>query len=104
MGEVFGRKEIAITGKRQITIPKFFHERLQLGETVIATLTDKGILLEPVRNRETMFQEDLKVILNDLIEDGLDGKELIEEFTKKAESHIKLIDNVANKLINDANE
>ena len=71
-------KRISVSKKRQITIPKKFYEQLNIQDEVECILKDGALVILPVR-KETEFAEE---ILKDLIDQGLSGQELLEEFKK----------------------
>jgi len=73
-------KRIRVSEKRQITIPKKFFEKLNLGDEVECFLRpDKNeIVIRPVR-QETEFAEE---ILADLIKKGYSGQNLLDEFKR----------------------
>lgn len=74
-------KRISVSKKRQITIPKRFFEKLNLGDEVECILKNGEIVIRPVR-KETEFAEE---ILKDLIKKGLSGQELLDEFKRVRE-------------------
>lgn len=72
------RKTIRITGKRQITIPQRFFEALGFGSEAVCELQDDRIVLRPARmDGEDEFAD---LLLADLIDQGLSGKELLDAF------------------------
>jgi len=73
-------KRIKVSGKRQITIPKEFYNKLNLGDEVECTIDEENgqIIIRPAI-REDYFSE---FILSDLIERGYEGKNLLNEFVK----------------------
>jgi len=91
------RKIINVTGKRQITIPLKFYEKLGFGKEVECYLTDNAVVLRPLSNTDDNFTLE---ILKDLIAQGYNGDELIEKFTERRVDIKKAI----NILINEADE
>jgi len=71
------RKIINVTGKRQITIPLKFYERLSFGKEVECFLTEDSIVLRPLSHSDDGFTME---ILKDLISQGLSGDELLARF------------------------
>lgn len=69
-------KRISVSGKRQITIPQKYFEKLNIGDEVECLMTDSEIIIRPIR-QETEFAEE---ILKDLIAKGLQGDQLLTEF------------------------
>ena len=74
---VIERKIINVTGKRQITIPLKFYERLGFGKEIECFLTDDAIVLRQLTNSDDGFTME---ILKDLVSQGLSGDELLEQF------------------------
>ena len=91
------RKIINVTGKRQITIPLRFYEKLGFGKEIECFLTDNGVLLRPLANADDNFTME---ILKDLISQGYSGNELLEKFAKQQANIKKSI----GLLINEADE
>jgi len=74
------RKIINVTGKRQVTIPLKFYEKLRLGKEVECFLTDGAIVLRPLTASEDSFTME---ILKDLIAQGYGGDELLAKFAEQ---------------------
>jgi len=74
------RKIIAVTGKRQVTIPMKFYERLSFGKEVECFLTDDSIVLRPLSSSDDSFSME---ILKDLVSQGLSGDELLVKFAEQ---------------------
>jgi hypothetical protein len=91
------RKIINITGKRQVTIPLKFYERLSFGKEVECLLTDDAIVLRPFLRSDDGFTME---ILRDLISQGISGDELLEQFAKQRTNIKKAV----GMLINEADE
>ena len=77
---VMERKIINITGKRQVTIPLKFYERLHFGKEVECYLTDDAVVLRPLSNSDDSFTME---ILKDLISQGYNGNELLAKFAEQ---------------------
>jgi bifunctional DNA-binding transcriptional regulator/antitoxin component of YhaV-PrlF toxin-antitoxin module len=72
------RKIVSITGKRQLTIPKKFYEKLGFGKEVECFIERNTLVIRPLLLDEGEFSVE---ILRDLISEGYGGEELIEKFT-----------------------
>jgi len=73
---------IKSTSKRQVTIPKSFFNILSLeqGVTFVAQLFDEGIFLVPqIRSEQSIWDEDRKAIIRQVMREKLNGEELVEE-------------------------
>ncbi|MDQ0158164.1 AbrB/MazE/SpoVT family DNA-binding domain-containing protein [Alkalibacillus salilacus] len=69
-------KHISVSKKRQITIPKYFYEKLNMGNEIICELREDEIVLRKAPNVADFSEE----ILKDLIAQGYEGQELIKAF------------------------
>jgi len=94
---VLERKIINVTGKRQVTIPLKFYERLCFGKEVECFLTDDAVVLRPFSNSDYRFTME---ILKDLVSQGYSGNELLEKFAKQHDNIKKAI----GLLIDEADE
>jgi len=73
-------KRIKVSGKRQITIPKNFFEKLNLGEEVDCIFDkDRGEIIIRPHVKDDDFSE---FILADLIDQGYAGDALLSEFKR----------------------
>jgi len=88
------RKIINVTGKRQVTIPLKFYERLRLGKEVECFLTNDSIIIRPLSSSNDNFTME---ILKDLVSQGYSGDELIEKFAQQREDIQKSIKAVINE-------
>jgi len=79
-GSVMDRKIINVTGKRQVTIPLKFYEKLRFGKEVECFLTDDAVVLRPLFTSDDGFTIE---ILKDLIVQGYTGNELLEKFSEQ---------------------
>ena len=82
------RKIINVTGKRQITIPLKFYEKLGFGKEIECFLTDDAVVLRPFLNSDDNFTME---ILKDLVSQGYNGDELLAKFAEKRASIKKAI-------------
>jgi bifunctional DNA-binding transcriptional regulator/antitoxin component of YhaV-PrlF toxin-antitoxin module len=74
------RKIINVTGKRQVTIPLRFYERLRFGKEIECVLTDNAIVLRPLSKSDDGFTME---ILKDLVAQGYSGDELLTKFAEQ---------------------
>ena len=84
-------RDIKITSKRQLTIPKAFFDYLGIEETVHAFLLDDGILLTPEK-KQTIQEGDVEIILQNVIAEGFTGDELADEFSRRVKEYNKVLD------------
>ena len=74
------RKIINVTGKRQVTIPLKFYEKLRFGKEVECFLTDDAVVLRPLSSSDDGFTME---ILKDLVSQGYSGDELLRKFAEQ---------------------
>lgn len=91
------RKIINVTGKRQVTIPLKFYERLRFGKEVECFLTDDAVVLRPLSISDDGFTME---ILKDLVSQGYSGDELLTKFAEQRNGIKKAI----SMLIDEADE
>ena len=84
-GIAIERKIINVTGKRQVTIPLRFYEKLRFGKEVECFLTDDAVVLRPLSSSDDNFTME---ILKDLVSQGYSGEQLLEKFAEQR-SNIK---------------
>jgi len=94
---VMERKIINITGKRQVTIPLKFYEKLHFGKEVECYLADDAVVLRPLSNSDDSFTME---ILKDLVSQGYNGDELLVKFAEQRANIKKAV----GLLINEADE
>ncbi|MBP1988722.1 AbrB/MazE/SpoVT family DNA-binding domain-containing protein [Paenibacillus eucommiae] len=70
-------KRVRVSSKRQITIPQKFAEQLDIKDEVEIVLRGTELIIRPVREQGDGFAD---LILEDLVEQGLTGKELVQAF------------------------
>jgi bifunctional DNA-binding transcriptional regulator/antitoxin component of YhaV-PrlF toxin-antitoxin module len=80
------RKRIRISTKRQITIPQQFFEKIGFDSEAECIFRDNELIIRPVK--ETTGGEFAEQILSDLIEQGIQGKELLIRF-KEAQKKVR---------------
>ena len=79
-------KRISITSKRQMTIPQVFFTALGFGNEAECMVQDDALVIRPVRNQSAGDFD--AQILEDLINQGYSGTELLQEF-KKAQANVR---------------
>ena len=94
---VIERKIVNVTGKRQVTIPLKFYEKLRFGKEIECFLTNDAIVLRPLTNTDDGFTME---ILKDLISQGYGGDELLSKFAEQRNNIKKAI----GLLIDEADE
>ena len=77
------RKIISITGKRQLTIPLKFYEKLGLGKEVECFIEKYGLVIRPLPQDDGAFSVE---ILKDLVSRGYSGNELVSKFTEERQN------------------
>ncbi|SDY33637.1 AbrB/MazE/SpoVT family DNA-binding domain-containing protein [Salimicrobium album] len=73
-------RRIAISNKRQITVPKEYYDYLEMDTEANIELEGNKIVITPVRETNDDFSE---FILKDLIDEGYGGDELLQEFNRR---------------------
>ena len=94
---VIERKIINITGKRQVTIPLKFYDKLRFSKEAECFLTDDAVVIRPLTASDDSFTME---ILKDLVTQGYSGDELLAKFAEQRVNIKKAI----NILINEADE
>jgi len=89
-------RQINVSEKRQITIPKRFYETLGIGREVICELRENEIVLRRVPQTEDFSEE----ILKDLVAQGFKDQDLIREFQRRKAQ----IRPAVEKLIEESNQ
>lgn len=74
------KKRIAVTGKRQITIPVAFFNQLGIEKEVDCHVQDGKLIISRAESGNN--GEFAEQILADLIAQGLEGKDLMDKFKK----------------------
>lgn len=72
-------KQISVSEKRQITIPKQFYDASGMGAEVVCELRGDEIVLRALPPTEDFSEE----ILKDLVAQGLTGEKLVREFQRQ---------------------
>ena len=105
MSDIIDRKRVAISVKRQFTIPQKYYEALGFESDAECTLLDGGIFIRPLRDDPSDFSEH---ILAELIGQGLSGHELLTQFkmqSKKVRPAIlKMITEADNEALSNRKE
>lgn len=74
-----------VTKKRQFTIPKDFFEELGMKPGKVRCILDNGrIIIEPIQS--TNFWDFSGDLLEELVNEGFEGKELVNEFKQRKET------------------
>jgi bifunctional DNA-binding transcriptional regulator/antitoxin component of YhaV-PrlF toxin-antitoxin module len=76
-GASMPKKRIAVSGKRQITLPIKFFNQVGIEAEVECYVQSGAIVIRPVKESGGEFAEQ---ILADLISQGLSGQDLLEKF------------------------
>jgi len=82
------RKIIRITGKRQVTIPLKFFEKLRFSKEAECFLTDEGVVIRPLTTSDDTSTME---ILKDLVTQGYSGDELLAKFAEQRDKIKKAI-------------
>jgi|UPI000550D89A bifunctional DNA-binding transcriptional regulator/antitoxin component of YhaV-PrlF toxin-antitoxin module len=86
---------IKVSSKKQITIPQVFYEKLGLGREVECILKGDELI---IRRHDKANDDYSDLILQDLVNQGYAGDELVKEF-RKMKARIRI---AAQELIDDA--
>lgn len=99
-------RHIKITSKRQVTIPKSFFELLALrdGDSLMAYVLEDGIFLKPYRAAETVYDQDVKKIIRQAINEGYTGEELAEEIAFRLKEYENFLKRRVQEFENDIAE
>lgn len=73
-------KRISVSSKRQISIPKEFHDHLNISDEVTVELVGDHLVITPIRESMADFSDE---ILADLVKEGYVGEQLILEFKRR---------------------
>lgn len=72
-------KKIAVSSKRQITIPLEFFKSLNIEDEVECYMEEGKIIIKPIVEEGEMAE----FILKELVEEGYTGTKLLEEFRRR---------------------
>ncbi|MGG0476199.1 AbrB/MazE/SpoVT family DNA-binding domain-containing protein [Priestia aryabhattai] len=100
LGEIREYRDIKITSKRQLTIPKAFFDHLQIDETVHAYLLDDGIIIKPAK-KKTVQEEDIEAIVRNVLKEGYVGDDLANEIAHRIKKYNELLDRRIAQFEND---
>ena len=73
------KRRVRISSQRQLTIPKEFYTEMNLADEAMIEFTGKEIIIRSAEQEIVDFSTD---ILKDLVAKGIEGEELIGEFTR----------------------
>lgn len=93
-------RDIKITSKRQLTIPKAFFDYLEMEETVHAFLLDDGILIKP-EQKKPIEEMDIEAILRNVMSEGYSGDELTDEFARRVKEYNMVMNRRINGFLDD---
>ena len=80
------KKRVSISSKRQFTIPQKFYTMLGFGNEAECVVRNNELVIRPIKmENSSAFAEQ---ILADLIKQGYEGEELLQEF-KKAQANVR---------------
>ncbi|HHU83300.1 MAG TPA: AbrB/MazE/SpoVT family DNA-binding domain-containing protein [Firmicutes bacterium] len=91
------KKRISVSPKRQITIPLQFYNKLGIDSEVECFVKDGALVIKPVHEIDQTFAAE---ILDDLVEQGFQGKELVAKFKEATGRFRKAVE----KMIEEADE
>lgn len=91
-----GLKYASVSSKRQISIPKAFYDKLGIQDEVTMELKNDRIVIKPVKDHSEDFSEE---ILSDLIQEGYDKSEILEEFKKRKKKIRPAINRIAEETL-----
>jgi len=94
-------RDIKITSKRQLTIPKSYFDALNIEDEVQAYLLDDGIFLKPVRNKETLQEKDIQSIVRKVLAEGLAEEELAKELARRINEYNRLLADRVHEFMED---
>ena len=100
LGVIREYRDVKITSKRQLTIPKAFFDYLGMENTVHAVLLDDGILIKPTQ-KKSVQEADVEAILQKVISEGYSGDELADEFARRVKEYNRVLDGRMNEFLND---
>jgi bifunctional DNA-binding transcriptional regulator/antitoxin component of YhaV-PrlF toxin-antitoxin module len=100
-GDVQEYRDIKITSKRQLTIPKSFFDHLGMEESVQAFLLNDGIFLKPVHKKESIYKNDIRSIIQNVIKDGYQEDEMVEEIAYRIAEYNRVLSERVQEFLND---
>ena len=74
------KKIIRVSDKRQITIPLEYYKELGFEKDAVCFIDGDSIIVKPIARSGREFSE---FILEDLIKEGYEGEELLDEFIRR---------------------
>ncbi len=90
-----------ITSKRQLTIPKDFYDKLNLGNDVEIILEHDGLKIKKLRKLEKTFDDYSDLVLRSILEEGFEDK---EEILKEFRLRMNLMPVAVQRLLSDVRE
>lgn len=95
-------REIAVTSKRQITIPKSFFDYLGIEDSLVAWLTRDGIYLKPVHRQDTVYDHDRREIILGALSEGGSQEQVAERISRRLEEYDELMSRRIHEFQGDA--
>jgi bifunctional DNA-binding transcriptional regulator/antitoxin component of YhaV-PrlF toxin-antitoxin module len=99
-GKVREYRDIKITTKRQLTIPKAFFDYLGIEETVHAYLLDDAILIKPAQ-KKSVQEMDIEKIVRNVMNEGYSGDDMAEEIAYRIKQYNEHVERRINEFLND---
>jgi bifunctional DNA-binding transcriptional regulator/antitoxin component of YhaV-PrlF toxin-antitoxin module len=90
-------RRVKVSKQRQISIPKAYYEALKLADEAIIEFTGKEIIIRPAQQESVDFSP---YILEDLIKQGYEGEELLQEFKRIKENIPHALDLMVHDTMN----
>ena len=84
-------REITVTSKRQITIPKAFFDRLGTQDSFDAFLLNDGIFLKPKSHEPTVYDEDIETLVLRVYKEGYEGTDAAKEIAHRISKYNEVI-------------
>ena len=100
LGNAREYRDIKITSKRQLTIPKAFFDYLGIEETVHAYLLDDAILIKPAQ-KKSVQEIDIEKIIRNVMNEGYSGDALAGEIAYRIKEYNEQIDRRIEGFLND---
>lgn len=98
--DAIARKEVRISGQRQITLPMAMYKQFGFGNSAIVSVVEDGILIQPTSNESGDFSD---LILRDLVSEGIEGKDLLLAFETRRKEYsaamLQMLDEARNTVV-----
>jgi bifunctional DNA-binding transcriptional regulator/antitoxin component of YhaV-PrlF toxin-antitoxin module len=93
-------RDIKITSKRQLTIPKAFFDYLGIEDMVHAYLFDDGILIKPAQKR-SIQEMDIETIVRKVMNEGYSGNAMADEIAHRIKQYNDAMDRRIEEFLDD---